>query len=162
MTYKIYTDGSSNQGSASLEDRIATWAYVIINEKGEVVFEDSSVEKYSTNNRCEMIPILQALKKSKELNLEGIKEVCCDSAYVVNAFNENWIQKWLKNGWVNSKGEPVVNKDLWLELVDIALNKPDVKMNKIKRASDTFSKRVDGIARKKLKENFNKGNSSSN
>ena len=39
-----------------------------------------------------------------------------DSSYCVNALNQRWIKKWLNNNWTTSKGTPVLNKDLWLEI----------------------------------------------
>lgn len=53
--------------------------------------------------------------------LEILKEPChvkvySDSAYVVNCFQKGWIYGWLRNGWVNSKKEPVENQDLWKQL----------------------------------------------
>jgi ribonuclease HI len=36
---------------------------------------------------------------------------------VVNAFKQNWISGWQRNGWKNSKREPVKNDDLWKRLL---------------------------------------------
>ena len=33
--------------------------------------------------------------------------------YVVNAFNQHWIEGWIKKGWKRGKNEPVKNTDLW-------------------------------------------------
>ena len=44
-------------------------------------------------------------------------EVHTDSQYVVNAFNQHWIEGWLKRGWKNAKKEPVKNIDLWKRLL---------------------------------------------
>ena len=54
-----------------------------------------------------------------------------DSAYVVNAFKENWLNNWISNGWRNSKKEEVKNKDLWLELIE-ALEEEFYQIEKIK------------------------------
>ena len=43
--------------------------------------------------------------------------VVTDSAYVVNAFRDEWWVSWRKNGYTNSKGKPVANRELWEELV---------------------------------------------
>ena len=40
-----------------------------------------------------------------------------DSAYIINCFKQNWYQKWLSNGWINSKRKPVENKDLWQQIL---------------------------------------------
>ena len=39
-----------------------------------------------------------------------------DSAYIINCFNQKWIDKWEKNGWMTSSNKAVENKDLWLEI----------------------------------------------
>lgn len=49
--------------------------------------------------------------------LEALKHACevdvySDSKYVVDAFNQHWVEGWLKRGWKNAKKEPVKNKDL--------------------------------------------------
>ena len=44
-------------------------------------------------------------------------ELYSDSQYLVKAFNDRWINGWLKNNWKNSKKEPVKNKDLWERLL---------------------------------------------
>jgi ribonuclease HI len=38
---------------------------------------------------------------------------------VVNCFRDEWWKKWRRNGWRNSKREPVANADLWEPLVDL-------------------------------------------
>ncbi len=45
-----------------------------------------------------------------------------DSQYVVNAFNQHWVDGWLKRGWKNSQKQPVKNDDLWKRL--LAAKKP--------------------------------------
>lgn len=51
------------------------------------------------------------------LNRPCSVEVYTDSQYVVNAFNQHWVEGWLKRGWKNAKKEPVKNKDLWQRLL---------------------------------------------
>lgn len=46
-------------------------------------------------------------------------EIVSDSTYVVNCFRDRWWQKWVANGWRNSKKEPVANRDLWEPLVNL-------------------------------------------
>jgi ribonuclease HI len=68
----------------------------------------------TTNNRMELLGVikgLEALKYPCEVR------VVTDSQYVVNAFKQNWISGWQRNGWKNSKREPVKNDDLWKRLL---------------------------------------------
>lgn len=68
----------------------------------------------TTNNRMELLGVitaLEALTKPCEVDLYT------DSQYVVRAFNDHWIDGWQRRGWVNSKKEPVKNRDLWERLL---------------------------------------------
>ena len=51
------------------------------------------------------------------LNRPCTVEVYSDSQYVVNAFNQHWVDGWLKKGWKRGKNEPVKNVDLWKRLL---------------------------------------------
>jgi len=75
-----------------------------------------------------------------------------DSAYVVNAFKQKWLDNWQKNGWRNSKKEPVANQDLWQQLL-LLTGKNRVTMQKVKgHAGDKFNERCDELARQAIKE----------
>ena len=54
----------------------------------------------TTNNRMELLGViaaLEVLKRPCEI------DVISDSQYVVNAFNQHWVEGWLKRGWKNAK-----------------------------------------------------------
>ena len=87
-----------------------------------------------------VIRSLQLLTRPCEVDLYS------DSAYVVNAFNEHWIEGWQKRGWVNSAKQPVANKDLWLELIE-QCNIHKVNFIKVKgHADNEFNNRCDELA----------------
>ncbi len=65
----------------------------------------------TTNNIMELTAVIEALDALKSADLEV--SIFSDSAYVVNCFKQGWYVKWQKNGWINSKKEPVENKALW-------------------------------------------------
>lgn len=70
--------------------------------------------EHTTNNRMELLAVitgLEALKQPCEVSLYS------DSQYVVNAFNQHWVEGWLKRGWKNAKKDPVKNRDLWERLL---------------------------------------------
>jgi len=69
-------------------------------------------EKYTTNNRMELLAVICALE-SLEKNYQV--EVTTDSQYVKLGIT-TWIHQWKRNAWKNSKKEPVKNKDLWQQL----------------------------------------------
>lgn len=140
---EIYTDGSCNQIA-----KTGGWSFIML-EGGKVKLEKSGSEIDTTNNRCEMLAAIRAFDELETIEFfEPITiTIYSDSAYLVNAFNQDWISGWLKNGWVNYSREPVANKELWESL--IYFNKK-YKSNfiHIKRRSNEIAKRVDDMAKK--------------
>ncbi len=68
----------------------------------------------TTNNRMEMMAAIagfEALLRPCEVS------VYSDSQYLINAFNQHWIDSWIKKGWKRGKNEPVKNVDLWKRLL---------------------------------------------
>lgn len=57
---------------------------------------------------------LEALNRPCEV------EIYSDSKYVVDAFNQHWIDNWIRKGWKRGKNEPVKNIDLWKRLLEAA------------------------------------------
>jgi len=103
----IYTDGacSGNPGPGG-------WGAVLM--FNEFRKEMSGFEPQTTNNRMELtaaIVALKALKEPCEVRLYS------DSAYLVNAFQQKWLENWKKRNWVKSDRKPVENQDLWKELL---------------------------------------------
>ena len=119
LSVEIYADGACINTT-----KIGGWAYRIM-YSGKLVIKRSGHTENVTNNIMEMAAVLEGLKKYE--TLEGEYRSCplyvyTDSAYVANAFNEGWIQKWKDNGWINSQKMPVKNKDIWEEL-DIIMHR---------------------------------------
>lgn len=73
-------------------------------------------------------------------------ELYSDSAYVVNAFTQGWIEKWQRTGWTNSAKKEVANKDLWIALIELCkIHK--VTFKKVKgHADNEFNNRCDELA----------------
>lgn len=137
----IYTDGacSGNPGPGG-------WgAILMINENKK---EISGGNKNTTNNVMELTAVIEALKLLKRpcnVNLYS------DSAYVVNAFLQNWILGWIKNGWKNSNKEDVKNKELWQELISLT-KVHNVTFHKVKgHADNKYNNRCDALARNAIK-----------
>ena len=70
--------------------------------------------KRTTNNRMELMAVIAGLEA---LNRPCQVELYSDSKYVVDAFNQHWIDGWIKKGWKRGKNEPVKNIDLWQRLL---------------------------------------------
>ena len=149
MIYKLYTDGSCNQGSTKLMTS-GGWSYIIVGDEDKIISEHSCKEINTTNNKCEMIAVIKGIEGFIELNHKKELNVYCDSAYVVNAFKDGWIDKWVNNGWVTSSGGDVLNKEYWLRLIELFKNNKII-FNKVKRNSNPFSKKADALARTKMK-----------
>lgn len=112
-TIKIYTDGACAMQTVS---RPGGWGcYIVKNNKS---YRLSGAELMTTNQRMEIKACSEGLTAICDLFEEIDKvEIYSDSAYVCNCFNQNWWRNWEKNGWVNSKKEPVANRELWEELI---------------------------------------------
>ncbi len=138
----IYTDGacSGNPGPGG-------WGAVLICDG--VQKEISGAQKDTTNNIMEITAVLEALKL---LKFECEVEVYSDSAYVVNAFNQKWLENWQKNHWKTSSKEPVKNRELWEELHDLT-QKHNTTFIKVKGHSDNeLNNRCDYLATSAIKE----------
>lgn len=71
----------------------------------------------TTNNRMELMAAiigLEALKRPCEVELYS------DSQYLIKAFNEHWLDGWIKKNWMRNKTDPVKNVDLWKRLLAAA------------------------------------------
>lgn len=99
---EIYTDGacSGNPGPGG-------WAAII--KHGNQRDEIWGFDPETTNNRMELISVIEALKKIKK---PSKIQIYTDSRYIRDGIT-SWIEKWQKNGWKTSSGTPVKNRDLW-------------------------------------------------
>lgn len=147
MIYKIYCDGAvSNNG---YENAIGGWAYVILDDKDTILFEENNFEKYATNNRMELYSCYKGLDKLlTEITLkeEDKIEVYTDSAYLHNCYSQKWYLSWLKNNWLNSKKQPVANKSLWQLIIPFFENEK-VDFFKVKGHNNNYwNEYVDSLA----------------
>ena len=68
----------------------------------------------TTNNRMELMAAIAGLEA---LNRPCTVDLYSDSKYLTDAFNNNWIESWVKNGWKRGRSGPVKNVDLWKRLL---------------------------------------------
>lgn len=114
MLVKIYTDGAARGNP----DGPGGYGAIVscIDAKGEEhIREYSQGYIKTTNNRMELMAAivgLEALTKPCEVELYS------DSQYVIKAFNDHWLDGWIKKGWKRGKNEPVKNVDLWKRLLE--------------------------------------------
>ncbi len=142
----IYTDGacSGNPGTGGY------CAILIYNGREKII---SGAQSDTTNNRMELLAVikgLEALIEPCEVNLYS------DSRYVVDAFNEKWIDSWINNGWKTASKKEVKNIDLWEELLRLNITHK-INFIKVKGHSDNeYNNRCDKIAVEEYKKIQNK------
>ncbi|MFC1884213.1 ribonuclease HI [Thermodesulfobacteriota bacterium] len=133
---EIYADGacSGNPGPGG---------YGAILRFGNRTKEISGCSAETTNNRMEMTAIIEALRMLKR---PSRIRLVTDSDYVVKGMTL-WMDGWIKRNWMNSKKKPVLNRDLWEEM--IKLTKPhDIKWKWVKgHDGHPENERCDKLAR---------------
>ena len=138
----IWTDGacSGNPGPGG-------WGALI--KFNNSVKKISGSEKYTTNNRMEMMAVIKALK---DVDAESKINLYTDSKYVKEGIT-SWIHGWKKNNWTNSNKKDVKNKDLWIEL-DILSQKHNITWNWVKGHSGNIENDIaDKLATEAIGEN---------
>lgn len=107
----IYTDGAATirQVNGKYVRENGGWAWAAIDDEDNLIISNSGGEKETTNNRMELMAILNALD-----NVTGDITFNCDSAYCVNMLKDGgWIYGWEKNNWTRGKKhEPIENLDI--------------------------------------------------
>lgn len=133
----IYTDGacSCNPGPGG-------WGAILIYKNARK--EMSGFLNPTTNNQMELTAVIEALLTLKE---PCEVDLYSDSAYVVNAFLENWVINWQKNGYKNAKKKEIENIELWKQLINLS-NYHKITWHKVKgHADNPLNNRCDELAR---------------
>lgn len=152
---EIYTDGacSGNPGPGG-------YGTVLVHiDKDGIKHEKELSEGYKcvTNNQMELMAVI--------VGLESLKKACnvtlySDSKYVVDAFNNKWIDGWIKKGWKTAGKTPVKNVELWQRLLK-AKEPHEVEFIWVKgHAGHEYNERCDTLAvaaakKEDLKESLN-------
>ena len=134
-TVILYTDGacSGNPGPGG-------WASIL--RYGENTRELSGGEAQTTNNRMELMGVIEGLRALKE---KCAVELYSDSQYIVNALTNGWLRDWKRRGWKRRDGE-LKNAELWQEL-DGLLQKHAVTAHWVKgHADNEYNNRCDALA----------------
>lgn len=138
-TVEIFTDGacSGNPGPGG---------YAAILKYGQEIREISGYEVETTNNRMEMMAVIEALRQLKR---PCEVRVITDSQYVVKGMTE-WIQGWVKRNWLTSQKKPVLNKSLWKELLRLC-KKHEIEWEWVKgHNGHPYNERCDQLAREAI------------
>lgn len=121
---RLYTDGacSGNPGPGG-------WAYILNHPASGKSREQSGAEPQTTNNRMELMGVIQGLESLKR---PCQVELVTDSQYVAKGITE-WLSKWKAQGWRRKEGrnfKPVVNEDLWRRL-DTLIERHQVRVQHV-------------------------------
>ncbi len=143
---KIYCDGGCRGNQHDVN--VGGWGVFLI--WGDHVKELFGGESNTTNNKMELKAAIKGLQAVKN---KGVKtHIYVDSAYVLNGIT-SWIDGWKRNGWVNSKKQPVANKELWLELDKERQQFAYIEFHKVKGHSDNFgNEKADELANRGMDE----------
>jgi len=133
---EIFTDGacSGNPGPGG---------YGAILKYGKEIREISGYEIETTNNRMEMMAVIEALRQLKR---PCRVRIVTDSQYVVKGMTE-WLPGWIKRNWVTSQKKPVLNKSLWKEILRLS-KRHKIEWKWIKgHNGHSYNERCDKLAR---------------
>ncbi|HUL67044.1 MAG TPA: ribonuclease HI [Burkholderiaceae bacterium] len=99
-------------------------------------------ERATTNNRMELLAVIEALTS---LKARCRVIVHTDSQYVKNGIQE-WMANWIRRGWRTSDNKPVKNVDLWQRLAEEAA-RHDIEWRWVRgHAGDAGNERADELA----------------
>lgn len=141
-TVRIFTDGSARGNPDGPGGYGVVLQYVdlkgLLHEK-----ELSAGYRRTTNNRMELMAAIAGLEA---LNRSCQVELYSDSKYLTDAFNQGWIDNWVKNGWKRGKSGPVKNIDLWKRMLK-AMERHQVTFHWVKgHAGHPENERCDRLA----------------
>ena len=109
-TVELYTDGacSGNPGPGG-------WGLIMRHPATGKEAERSGAENTTTNNRMEMMAVIEGLKM---LSRPSVVELYSDSQYVLKGLKE-WLHSWKRRGWKTADKKPVKNIELWQQLDEL-------------------------------------------
>jgi len=122
---QLFTDGAckGNPGPGG-------WAWILRHAETGAEKEGSGGEPKTTNNRMELLAVIQGLRAlTQPVNLE----IVTDSVYVARG-SHDWMPQWKKNGWRRREGKrwkPVKNQELWQQL-DQLLSQHNVRFTVVR------------------------------
>jgi ribonuclease HI len=140
VPFEVYSDGacSGNPGPGG-------WGVVVISPDGNRK-ELSGFEAQTTNNRMELMGVLQGLSAVPN---DSEATVFSDSQYVVNG-GRTWLDGWKRKGWRTSTKANVLNRDLW-ESIDAERDRLRLTWEWIRgHNGHALNERADTLARKAI------------
>ncbi len=141
QTIEVYTDGSfrpPNHGA---------YAFVVV-DNGTITYEHVERVYNTTINKMELAAVAAVLKHfTKPSHLT----IYSDSQYAVFSITK-WSKAWKKNNWMTSLGQPVKNKEILEEILELCKpHKVEVKWVR-GHAGNVFNVACDKLAHTATKE----------
>ena len=121
VLYELYCDGACqpNPGTGG-------WAFILYPADTPAVrMTGSGKVENTTNNRMELTALIKGLEKFFDYFNWGGRSLCfvSDSMYLIQGVT-SWSEKWQKSNWIKADGKPVLNQDLWKEIVGYKMRIP--------------------------------------
>lgn len=137
----IWTDGAC-KGNPGL----GGWGALLRQGRHEKELCGGQVD--TTNNRMELLAVIEALKALKR---RCVVVVHTDSQYVQKGMSE-WLPNWKRRDWRTADKKPVKNADLWREL-DVLVAQHDLSWRWVRgHAGDPGNERADQLANKGVEQ----------
>lgn len=108
----------TQSGIKSIKQKDGAAGYVLETQtaKGPATLSRIFTVRGLTANASELTVLIEALKRLRE---PCSLTIYTDSAYMANAVNSGWTERWAEAGWQTIKGKDVANKELWQELIEL-------------------------------------------
>lgn len=106
---ELYTDGACRGNPG-----VGGWGAILVYNGHEK--EMSGGEKQTTNNRMELMAVIEGLSALKE---PCEVTVYSDSKYFIDAIEKGWARSWQKNNWIKSDKKPALNRELWEQILSL-------------------------------------------
>lgn len=144
----LYTDGGC-RGNGREGENLGAIGGVLIYPEKNVTKEYNRAYENTTNNQMELLAVIEGLKMLKE---PCEVHIYSDSAYVVNAYLQNWIGGWKAKNWTRGKAGVLKNREIWMEL-DQLVNNHQVTFHKVKgHADNPYNNQADLLVNQAMDE----------
>lgn len=95
------------------------WAAILrlcdIDER--MILAEREIAGYECEATNQVMELMAAAEALYAIEKRSHVVITSDSKYLVDGMNKRWYLRWRRNGWLNSKGDPVVNRSLWEALI---------------------------------------------
>ena len=126
---EIYTDGSCRR------TKIGGYGYIVVIDN-KIEYRFVRRVNNTTNQRMELMALISAYKYCEKNNIIDAT-ILSDSSYCLNCAFDKWYVRWEKNGFISSKGNKVLNQDLWEQLIPF-FKTSQIKLQKVPGHKDCY------------------------